>query len=98
MALTILRSSAMSAATTDPDRHWIPSSGASPHYTRHLITEENLPTGFPAQVNSKMAWNRRTFQFDGSNFLVLLPSHVRELEEAAEHFKGMPRMRPGPIH
>ncbi|KAI9763861.1 MAG: hypothetical protein M1840_009045 [Geoglossum simile] len=79
----------MGTATTGLDRHWIPSSNARPHYTRHLIIEEGLPIGFPPQVNSEIAWSGRTFQFDNSNFLVLLPSHVRELEEAAEHFKGL---------
>jgi hypothetical protein len=98
MALSILRSSAVSTATTGPDRHWIPSSNANPHYKRQLITKEELPTGFPSQVNSKMAWSGRTFQFDSSNFLVLLPSHVRELEEAAERFEGMPIIWADPIH
>lgn len=83
----------MSTATANPDRHWIPSSNTRPHYMQHLIDEQELPTGFPQQVHSEMTWSGRTFQFDSSNFLVLLPSHVRELEEATEHFEGRPRIR-----
>ncbi|KAI9776641.1 MAG: hypothetical protein M1839_009447 [Geoglossum umbratile] len=90
MALTILQSSAMSTATAGSDRHWIPSLNANSHYTQYLHTaEQELPAGFPPQITCEMAWSGRTLQLDRSNFLTLLPTHIRELEEASEHFKGL---------
>jgi hypothetical protein len=54
------------------------------------IGEQELPPGFPRQITSAMAWSGRKFEFDSSNLFILLPIHVRELEEASCHFKGMP--------
>jgi hypothetical protein len=89
MAMTISQPVSMSTATTSPDRGWIPTHDGNPHYMQlSRVGEQELPRGFPPQITSEMAWSGRNFEFDSSSFLALLPTHVRELEEATDQFRG----------
>ena len=82
----------MNIAAKGPDRGWMPSFYVNPHNVRlSCVGEQELPEGFPMQITSGIAWSGRTPGFDSPSPLILLPTHIRELEEASGHFKGTSR-------
>ncbi|KAH0558756.1 hypothetical protein GP486_004599 [Trichoglossum hirsutum] len=90
MALAIPQTSAMDTTVTGPDRAWIPSNNVSPHYTQLAhVGEQKLPTGFSSHNASTIAWSGHAFEFDSSSLLTLLPTHIRELEKASDHFQAL---------
>ena len=47
----------------------------------------SLPAGFPAEINSKMAWSRNTLEKD-EWVVQLTPSYLKEIDEAQHHFQS----------
>lgn len=56
------------------------------------LDQETIPVGFPNSINGPTAWTGTDFKNERngqSNILHLDAAHVRELEQAYDHFEGV---------
>lgn len=71
------------------------SAAQTSHRLQNEQIEDTLPDGFPAQLDSKMVWDRENFSLgehqsnDGTEcVLVLDESQLAEIDAAVKHFQG----------
>lgn len=74
-----------------------------PAFPKALKEISSLPRGFPAVLDSPLAWSGLQFKHDSEYVLCLTENHVREIEVALQNFKSVLSSHPshgiaGDIH
>ena len=74
----------MSVLTAEP----ILASAVAPVATRATLGVWNLPSGFPPQLEAKLAWTGSSVSKDSDFILQLSDAEMVEVKTALEHFKS----------